>query len=64
MSDLFLTPYIKVGVKFLNAQPHYADSLLVTYRSTLKLFAFLEETNLYFLTLPLPKMLSVILNSI
>jgi hypothetical protein len=43
MSDLFLKSYIKVVVIFLNAQPHYADSLWATYRSTPKFFALLEE---------------------
>jgi len=36
-----------VVVKFLNAQPHYADSFWATFRSALKFFAFLKETNLY-----------------
>jgi hypothetical protein len=50
----FLRSYIKMVVKFLNTQPHSADSFWATYRSTLKFFAILEETNLYASYLLLP----------
>ena len=55
----FLRSHIKVAVQCLNAQPHCADSFCATYRSPLKFFAFLEETNLSASAM----MLSVILRS-